>query len=293
MIRVGPAGWSYPDWEGIVYPRAKEKGFHPLAHLARYVDCVELNSSFYATPRAEHAARWATLIADRPRFRFTAKLERVFTHQKLPPEPELTHRAEAFLEGLEPLRAAGRLSALLVQFPFGFVQGAAGVERLARLASAFGHLPLVLEVRHRSWFEDEGLTAIADLGYSLAAIDLPAADDHPPAVPPLLGPLGYVRLHGRNASAWFDPKAGRDRRYDWLYAPEELAEVVQVTRRLATGRDETFVITNNHFSGKAVANALELLFALGGERPLAPAELRSAFPRLREVTRPDRQDTLF
>ncbi len=293
MIRVGPAGWSYPDWDGIVHPRGRGAGFHPLAHLARYVDCIEINSSFYATPRADFARRWVELVAHRPSFRFTAKLQGLFTHETLPGDGELAARVQAYRAGIEPLRAAGRLAALLVQFPFGFVHGPAAVERLGRLARAFGEHSLVLEVRHRSWFTEPALATIEALGYSLAAIDLPWSADHPPPAIPAIGPVGYVRLHGRNAGAWFDARAGRDQRYDYLYAPDELSEIVQLTRRLATGRDETFVITNNHFSGKAVANALELLFALAGEPPLAPAELIAAFPHLRSMTRADGQGSLF
>jgi len=108
-----------------------------------------------------------------------------------------------------------------------------------------------------------------------------------------LGPAGYVRLHGRNAAAWFDPRAGRDQKYDYLYAPDELREIVEATQRLARGADDTFVITNNHFSGKAVANALELLAALGDDAVLGPVELLDAYPRLRACVRPDGQDSLF
>src|SRR5262249_13674532 len=118
MIRVGPAGWSYPDWEGIVYPRRKPKGFHPLRHLARYFDCIEINSSFYATPAARNAEHWVELVADRPRFRFTAKLQDVFTHERLSAdERELDAQVRAFHDGIAPLAAAKKLAALLVQFP--------------------------------------------------------------------------------------------------------------------------------------------------------------------------------
>jgi uncharacterized protein YecE (DUF72 family) len=294
LIRVGPAGWSYADWEGRVYPAHKPKGFHPLAFLARYVDCIEINSSFYATPRAENAARWVELVKDKPAFRFTAKLEQVFTHEALPEdEGSLGERAAAYLDGVEPLARAGKLSALLVQFPHSFRWGDAARARLQRLDAHFGRHPLVLEVRHRSFYDDEPLSFVQALGWSLAVIDLPAAPDHPPKAPPLVGPLGYHRLHGRNAATWFAAGAGRDDRYDYLYGAAELEELVRTTRRIASGRDETFVITNNHFSGKAVANALELLAALSGGPPLAPAELVRAFPRLGPVVRVEGQGSLF
>ena len=294
MIRVGPAGWSYADWEGIVYPRSKPAGFHPLRHLARYVDCIEINSSFYATPRADVAARWVRCVEDRADFRFTAKLQNVFTHQPLPrDERAFDELVREYLAGIEPLREAGRLSALLVQFPLSFRRTPAAEQRLARIEHAFGRVPLVLEVRHRSWFEPDAVAAIVRLGYSLARIDLPAGRDHPPADAPAPGEPGYLRLHGRNADTWFDPRAGRDQRYDYLYAPREIDRLATVARRLADGKADTFVITNNHFSGQAVANALEILAALGSAPPRAPVELIEAFPRLRGRVRPDGQTTLF
>ena len=293
MIRVGTAGWSYPDWEGIVYPRRKPRGFHPLRHLARYVDCVEVNASFYAPLDAENVRRWLACVSDRPQFRFTAKLHRSFTHEPLEDsDVALAQRADDFLAGLEPLRSAHVLSGVLVQFPLSFAWSAPARARLERLAMSLARVPLVLEVRHKSWFERQALAEIERLGYSLARIDLPASDSHPPADPPAIGALAYVRLHGRNQGAWFARGAGRDQRYDYLYAPEELDEIVTLVRRLARGSDETVVITNNHFSGKAVANALEILAGLG-KRPSAPAELVAAYPRLARVADTDGQRPLF
>lgn len=305
MIRVGPAGWSYLDWEGVVYPRRKPKGFHPLRHLARYFDCVEINSSFYGTPSVRSAEHWAELVHDRPRFRFTAKLQQTFTHESLARDArELEREVQAFHAGLRPLADAKKLAALLVQFPHSFRRdgdrGGAGESRLRWISERFGGWPLVLELRHRSWFAPEPLALVRELGYTLCGIDLPSEADRPHE-DELVGvgeriaprPLAYLRLHGRNAAAWFDPRAGRDQKYDYLYEPAEVREVVQTARRLARGADETFVITNNHFSGKAVANALELLAGLGEGAVLGPVELLDAFPRLRACVRPDGQDSLF
>ena len=209
------------------------------------------------------------------------------------PEGEREFRAEQFLDGIEPLRRSGRLSAILVQFPFSFRHSEKAVRHLGVLQSLFGSVPLVLELRHRSWFEPPIVSAVAGLGYSVARIDLPHAWDHPPAGHPTPGPLGYLRLHGRNAEAWFDRGAGRDQKYDYLYPPEEIEAVIKQTRRLAAEHDETYVITNNHFSGKAVANAIEILHGLGGTPVPAPRELVEHFPRLARITRPDGQQELF
>jgi uncharacterized protein YecE (DUF72 family) len=299
VIRVGPAGWSYPDWEGRVYPRRKPAGFHPLRRLARWFDCVEINSSFYAAPSARNCEHWAELVREHPRFRFTAKLQQVFTHARLPEDArERDAAVRAFHAGLQPLDDARRLAAVLVQFPHSFRRGAEGEARLAWIAETFGGWPLVLELRQRSWFTPEALEFVRALGYTPCGIDLPAGADRPGeaelAGPPgSPRPLAYLRLHGRNAATWFDPRAGRDQKYDYLYGPDEVREIVQATRRLAAGADETYVITNNHFSGKAVANALEILAELGGAPVPGPVELVDAFPRLREHVRPDGQAGLF
>ena len=109
-IKVGIAGWSYPDWDGFVYPaRTRDK----LRYAAQYVDVIEINSTFYRPPTARNAASWAERTADLPDFRFTAKLERIFTHQADVPGAQAESR---FRDGLAPLVEAGRLAAVLIQF---------------------------------------------------------------------------------------------------------------------------------------------------------------------------------
>lgn len=294
MIRVGTAGWSYADWEGRVYPREKPPGFHPLAWLARSFHVVEINSSFYALPQARHAERWTRLVETDPDFRFTVKLQKRFTHEPWNGEGEgVEDTAERFLAGIEPLRRAGKLGALLAQFPHSFRRTPETRSRLAGIRDLFGDLPIVLELRHASWFAPEALARIADSGCSLAHIDLPRGPEQAPADFAPVGPLAYLRLHGRNREAWFDPRAGRDQRYDYLYDEQEVQELVKRVRSLAGERDETYVVTNNHFSGKAVANAIEILAGLEDESPLAPPPLLEAFPRLRKVARLAGQQELY
>ncbi|HVS19295.1 MAG TPA: DUF72 domain-containing protein [Planctomycetota bacterium] len=296
MIRIGTAGWSYADWEGRVYPRSKPRGFHPLAFLARYVDCVELNSSFYALPDPRHVESWVRLVETRPAFRFTAKLSGALTHEHA---TDVAQASSAFRAALAPLAKAGRLGALLAQFPLGFRDGPATRERLQRLHEGLVGLPLAIELRHASWFEPGALVFLGGLGdWSLAEIDLPeppagSRARHGPRQAPHLGPIGYLRVHGRNQAAWFDPRADRDQKYDYLYDESEVAELARRARRLAGSRDETYVITNNHFGGQALANALELRALLTAERVAAPADLVRSFPRLERTTRSDGQQELF
>lgn len=299
MIRVGPAGWSYPDWQGIVYPAPAPRGFDPLAHLARLFPCIELNSSFYAPPGAEMAERWSARVAPCAEFRFLAKVHRDFTHTSAPaegPDDPWPAAAASFLAGLAPLERDGRLAALLLQFPAGFARNPANARRLERLNELFaapGRRALAVELRHRSWFVPAALERFSALGLAVAHIDLPAAPEHPPVWHEPTASLGYLRLHGRNARTWFQPGVGRDARYDYLYGPAELDELAARARRLAGATDETFVVTNNHFEGQAVANALELRSLLEGTPPAAPIELQARFPRLRVGTRPQGQGRLF
>jgi uncharacterized protein YecE (DUF72 family) len=115
-IRVGTAGWSYPDWKGQVYPRPSPRGFDPLTYLAQYVDAVEINSTFYRIPEVKTTQGWVARVAEHPDFRFTAKLWQGFTHEgTASPQDEA-----AFRQGIAPLHEAGRLGAVLLQFPYRF-----------------------------------------------------------------------------------------------------------------------------------------------------------------------------
>lgn len=294
MIRVGPAGWSYPDWEGVVYPARTPPGFHPLRYLTRYVDCVEVNSTFYAVPQPAVVEGWVRALFGAPEFALTVKLHRDFTHrERADSHDELEQEAQAFAQALEPLHRARRLHAFLAQFPRNFHYTPQSVRRLGALHALFQQAPVVLEVRHASWFEPPALAAIRGLGYSLAHIDLPAAWDHPPAWHSRTGKIGYLRLHGRNKAAWFDSKAGRDQKYDYLYDPREIEQLAARASRIAVEHDETYVITNNHFSGKAMVNALELLEQLRARKPLAPPDLVRAYPHLKDHIVRDGQQDLF
>ena len=287
MILYGVAGWSYDDWVGPVYPRRKPHGFHPLPYLAQFIDLMELNSSFYALPRPGHAERWAEMIEPFPAFRFTAKLHQGFTHGPL--EDVRRDAAEAFRLGLAPLAEAGRLLGLLVTFR----AGADAWERLARIRDFFAQETLVLEVRHKGWFEPASLERLTTLGYGLAHIDLPAARDHPPEEHPSLAGPGYLRLHGRNRTAWFDPKAGRDARYDYRYRKDEVRALAERLRGLELRSEKALLVANNHVGGQAVAAALEIKAEVEGAPPLAPAPLVEAFPDLRARVRSTGQQSLF
>jgi uncharacterized protein YecE (DUF72 family) len=279
LIRVGSAGWSYPDWDGLVYPARSGKGFDPLAYLARFVDCIEINSTFYRIPQPSAAASWAERIADRADFRFTAKLWRGFTHEPILPE-EARSAESSFRSAMEPLRSAGKLSAILIQFPYSVHDTLENRDRLAEILDRFSDFPLVVEVRHASWMKDDYLAWLKERSVGFCNVDQPAISANIGPTDHVTAPVAYVRLHGRNVEAWFDDGAGRDRRYDYLYTAEELAPWVDriISMSLAT---DVFVIANNHYRGQGVANAVEIKSLLMGANVAAPRALLETYPRLK------------
>jgi uncharacterized protein YecE (DUF72 family) len=270
-IRVGPAGWSYEDWKGTVYPDPPPPGFDPLAFLARLFRCVEINVTFYRPVSPRTADSWLRRVPED--FLFTAKAWERFSHAR---EGFTDEDVRLFREGLAPLARAGRLGAVLLQFPWFFRHSAAARERLRRALDALDWgAPRVVELRHRSWLE--AIDFLRHLGVGFCNIDQPDSPSAPAGTRLVTGPVGYVRLHGRNAQAWFDPAAGRDRKYDYLYSLEELRAWIEAIPAFPAER--VFVIANNHFRGKAVVNALQLQEAFG--MPADPPEpLRRTYPNL-------------
>jgi uncharacterized protein YecE (DUF72 family) len=128
-------------------------------------------------------------------------------------------------------------------------------------------------VRHRSWLD--ALDFIREQRLSFCNIDQPRSSTSITGTNLVTGPVGYVRLHGRNAKAWFSKSAGRDEKYDYLYSPDELRTWVEAIGAMEA--ESLFVIANNHFQGKAVVNAIQLARALG-KAVEAPEPLRSAYP---------------
>ncbi len=270
-IRVGPAGWSYEDWKGRVYPDPPPPGFDPLAWLARSFSLVEINSTFYRPPEPGMSASWARRTPGE--FLFTVKAWEKFTHDREGFGPA---DARLFQDGVAPLLQAGKLGAILLQYPWFFQESPSARDRVRRAAEALGEwAPLVIELRHRSWLE--ALDFLTELRLSFCNIDQPRSSTSITGTRHVTGPVGYIRLHGRNARAWFSRSAGRDEKYDYLYPPEELADWVDAARAMPAER--VFVVMNNHFQGKAVVNALQFKRALG-EAVTVPEPLGSSFPGL-------------
>ena len=280
-VFVGTAGWSYEDWEGIVYPARRGTGFHPLGYLARFIDLVEVNSTFYRPPSAAMARGWIKAVVRNPEFLFTVKLHQAFTHER---RNFSTKDADLFKTGLEPIAAAGRLAALLLQFPWSYRNSEAHRDYLAGLFNLFSEYPLALEVRHGSWDEPAFFDFLRRRRVAYVNIDQPVIGSSLQPSATVTDPrFSYVRLHGRNEADWFREGAGRDARYDYLYAKSELEEWVERIKALGRSSDRIYVVTNNHYRGQALANALQIKNLTSGRKLEVPETLLKQYPVLEDM----------
>jgi uncharacterized protein YecE (DUF72 family) len=319
-IRVGTAGWSYKDWEGVFYPSGmSRRKQHPLEYLARFFDTTEINTSFYGPLKPEWAKLWCRKVAAvNKNFLFTAKLYRAFTHSPtavMEPTSAATIRPtdadEARTrEGLDAIAGEGRLGAMLIQFPISFKNTSLNREYLDQLLRQFIEYPRVVEVRHSSWNDAETLAAFAQKNVGFCNIDQPLLGRSLAPTEHVTGAIGYVRLHGRNYEHWFADHSSADRssagqspadqdsadrgsgsdnrndRYNYLYNERELAGWNERIKSVAERAQATYVITNNHFESKAGVNALELKAMISGKRVLAPPTLIQKYPELRRIADP-------
>ena len=281
QIRVGPAGWSYADWSGYVYPARRTKGFHEAAYLSEFFDTIEINTSFYQPLRPDHAALWVERVSANPAFLFTAKLWQKFTHDpSARPEDERAVRA-----GFDVLRQAEKLGAVLLQFPFSFHCTKKTVGYLTAVLKRFADYPLVVELRHASWQTEETLAFLRELNAGFCNLDQPIIGHSLEPSASSTSPIGYVRLHGRRYDTWFsdNPATPAHERYNYLYSEEELDPWVARIRTLNQHTRNTFVVTNNHYQGKAVVNALQLISILKGSKVKVPEPLRQHYPELEKI----------
>jgi uncharacterized protein YecE (DUF72 family) len=275
-IYCGVAGWSYPDWEGVVYPRPRKKSFDPLLFLSGIVDVIEVNSTFYHPGPRKNALSWAGRLSETSGFKLTVKLWRRFSHQREPFGKAEVSQARTVPE---VLAEAGLLGALLVQFPWSFKNSEENRKWLIRVAKSFNDFPLAVELRHESWDRPEFYQMLKEAGTAFVNIDQPVIGASIKPSSTVTADFGYVRLHGRNYESWFREDAGRDDRYDYLYTVDELRPWAERIEEAADQRREVYAVFNNHYKGQALANALQLKSMLG--RPArAPEPLARAYPEL-------------
>jgi uncharacterized protein YecE (DUF72 family) len=317
-LRIGTSGWNYPagrgTWNGIFYPptRGRAKTFDELSFYAEHFDTVEVNSTFYGQPRADVCAKWAARTP--AGFEFSVKLYQKFTHPEmfkealartlsnsdarltfdqddrgsergaldalaLPNQRDL----DEFRSGIEPLAASGKLGAVLAQFPPRFKDTPASRDYLGQLLRAFQGYSVAVELRHRSWSDriGETLALLNEFAAAWVQIDEPKFrfSIRQNNLPNVQG-FYYMRLHGRNAKAWWQHERSEDR-YDYLYSADEVKEFSETAEAARQLVKKLYLYTNNHFSAKSVANAVMIKKQL--DQPVEgdyPEEFTKRYPDL-------------
>lgn len=280
MIRIGLAGWGDHDALYANVARTQDK----LRVYGNTFPIVEVDSSFYAIQPESNYIKWAQETP--AHFGFIVKAYQGLTgHQRGKPSHDSVEAAfAAFLASIRPLKEAGKLRAVLFQYPPWFDCTKSHVDELRYAKRRMGDMPLALEFRNRTWFEsgmrERTLSFMEQEGWAHSICDEPQAGVG--SVPIVLAPthpeLTVVRFHGRNAEGWHSSGEPnwRDVRYLYRYNREELAEWAERLGVLREQTKEICVLFNNNSGGDAAANALELAQLLGlgyPELPSVPVQL--------------------
>ena len=286
-VRVGTCSWADESLVKAWYPPSVRGAEGRLRHYAGLFDTVEVNSSYYALPTADAAAAWARRTPES--FVFHVKAFGVMTRhpvkaEQLPPDlrdaVSLDHRGRVerpsrefrgeifrrFTDAIRPLREAGKLGGVLMQFPSYIVFGARAFEYLEWAGDQLAGHEMLVEFRHRSWFDgaatDQTLEFLERLGATNVIVDAPRTDARNliPTVVATTSPTAYLRLHGRNAGTWNHRGGSAADRFDHLYSTDELAEWVSPLGELASSADHVYAMFNNNgrtvdASGATVAEA--------------------------------------
>jgi len=257
-ILIGTSGYSYHEWVGPVYP----EGTKPAAYLSSYAGLfptVELNFSYYAMPKPENLAK---MLADGgPNLSFAIKAIQTLTHKVDASQWE--EEAKTYRTAIEPVLEAGRLEAVLFQFPYSFHYTEDNRRYLDKLLKFFKGVPSAVEFRKADWYTAKVIEGMNKRSIPLVSLDMPELPKLPPLMDVVTAPLAYVRLHGRNKEAWWG--SSDHSRYDYLYSDSEIEAWAGRIKRIAEKAHRILVYFNNHPFGKAVRNAITLGKILDGK----------------------------
>ena len=189
-----------------------------------------------------------------------------------------------FHKGFEPFLQANKLKHLLVQFRYDFADCLENRQHLIKIVQSFCDVfSLVVEVRHKSWENPEALDFLQELGVTVCNLDYPTTWNSFNMQYCTVGTNGYFRMHGRNVEKWFSKEAGRDETYNYYYNSDELSGIKKRIDSLAEAFGFLTVITNNHYRGAELANAIELKVLLTGQKQPVPEGLLKTYPNLEKI----------
>ena len=283
QIMVGTASWTDKTLlESGWYPSDVTTPEERLRYYAEQFPLVEVDSTYYTPPNERNSELWAARTP--AYFRFNIKAFSLLTqhptrpnaiYKDLRPEgatkniypKDLDQKVidevwERFLSALEPLHEAGKLGALLFQFPQWFTIRRSNKDYLLECKERAAPYKIAVEFRSATWFKDdetteETLDFLRSYGLPYVVVDMPQghASSVPPVVAATTGDLAVVRFHGHS-----DKWNSRDiyERFGYLYSEKELEPWAPKLRELATQAQETHVLLNNCYRNYAQSNAAQL-----------------------------------
>ena len=256
---LGTGGFAYADWVGLLYPPTARRADWLRLYAKRF-SALELNASFYALPGEKTFA--GLLRKSEGRLHFAVKLHRSMTHDRNAPA-ELYERLKS---AVHPLREAGRLGPFLAQFPQSFHRTPENRRYLLELVKRFEGERLAVELRHVSWHREEVYTAFRTSGLIFVVPDYPPLEGLPSFRFVATSSTAYLRLSGRNASAWHSAASAAER-HDYRYSEEELKGFVEALKAHEGSLEEAWVIFNNTTKGHALFNleVFQTIFATAGQ----------------------------
>jgi uncharacterized protein YecE (DUF72 family) len=281
---TGTASWTDPTLvnSDLFYPRGMKTAADRLAFYASRFNTVEVDATYYAILAERNAQLWAERTP--AGFIFNIKAfglltEHAVATSRLPvamknllpsaarkakrlehPPPDVLELAfQMFWSSLQPLRDAGKLGALLFQFPPFFTYRQSNFARLERIRERLPDAEIAVEFRHPSWTaEADSRAVMLDLLRAnrmlLVATDAPSAPSIPLLPLKVTGHDAYIRFHGRNRENWFRRDITVAERYQYLYSEAELGEWAERLRQIR-GVRRAFAIFNNCYSNFGVINA--------------------------------------
>jgi len=290
-ILLGTAGWTDKTLtaKGVFYPRGSGSPEGRLRYYASRFPLVEVDMAYYAIPDPDMAANWAARTP--PDFTFNVKAHALMTGhgtdaRRLPPlirealpahlaskahlvpaeiSPELRGEVwRLFAAAMQPLHDAGKLGAILLQYPPTLQPSERTPAILRRARERLGDLPIAVEFRHPSWLapriRERVWSLLRDLDMTYVVVDEPqGTSSSVPAVPAITTQrLSIVRMHGRVAELWGAKGAGVLEKYRYLYDEGELTEWIPAILELAENAERVHVVFNNCYANYGVTNALEM-----------------------------------
>lgn len=279
MIQIGLTGWGdHPD---VYNPHSSSRD--KLKDYSGHFPVVELDASFYAIQPERNIEKWIRETPDS--FQFVVKAYQGITgHHRgeLPFESE-DEMFELFCRSIRPLKEAGKLAMVLVQFPPWFDCQKKNVEEIQTIKERLDEFDIAIEFRHQSWyhidFREGTLTFLRENGLIHSVCDEPQAGEGSIPLVPISTQKKKVlfRLHGRNIHGWRNPgddEQWRRVRYLYDYNKEELNLVSKTSSLLEKQAERVYVLFNNNSGGHAASNAKQLQKMLGiSYEGLAPKQL--------------------